>query len=78
VNVWRPEDPIGMGQVYLPDRKSRDAYGKACRDKILESAAQHCITLSTIYDRRAFIDKYPETMRDDLKAKIKKIWEMRK
>jgi len=71
---WRAGDPVGMGEVYLPDRKTRDAYGKACRDAWIDSAAKHTISLPTLQSRRDFINKYPASARDALKDRIKELW----
>lgn len=72
---WAEGDPIGMGEVYLPTQKVRDAYGKACREAIIDSAAAHAIELATLAARRQFIDTYPADRRDALKARIKTLWE---
>lgn len=72
---WAEGDPIGMGEVYLPTQKARDAYGRACRDAQIDSAAAHAIELATLAARRQFIDTYPADRRDALKARIKTLWE---
>ena len=74
---WRAGDPIGMGEVYLPDGKTRAAYGNACRAAVIDSAAKHAINLPTLDKRREFINLYPAAARDSLKARIKKLWEAR-
>jgi len=74
---WQPGDPVGMGEVYLPDKKTRAAYGKACRDMWIDSAAKHAISLPTLHQRRKFIDSYPAAARDALKDRIKELWEAR-
>lgn len=75
---WKPGDPVGMGLVYLPDKKTRDAYGKACRDQWIESAAQHAVQLPTLEARRNFINSYPAQARDQLKDRVAKLWRMLK
>lgn len=72
---WAEGDPIGMGKVYLPTQQSRNAYGNACREAIIDSAAAHAIELVTLAERRQFIDTYPADRRDALKARIKTLWE---
>ena len=72
---WQPGDPVGMGVVYLPDKKTRAAYGKACRDLWIDSAAKHAISLSTLQQRRNFINRYPLDARDALKDRVKELWE---
>ena len=74
---WQPGDPVGMGEVYLPDKKTRAAYGKACRAAVIDSAAKHAINLPTLDQRREFINLYPAAARDALKDRIKELWEAR-
>lgn len=64
-----------MGEVYLPDKKTRAAYGKACRDAWIDSAANHAISLPTLHQRRKFIEIYPSAAREALKDRIKELWE---
>ncbi len=45
-------DPIGMVRSTCPDSKTRAAYGKACRDAFITSAAKHAINLPTLDRRR--------------------------
>lgn len=75
MSAWREGDAIGVGEVYLPTEKIRDAYSKACRDAQIDSAAAHAIELSTLAARREFIETYPAARRDALKARIKILWE---
>jgi hypothetical protein len=75
--AWQPGDPVGTGALYLPTKEDRLAYGMACRGAIIDSAARHAISLGSLQLRRDFIDAYPDTMRDALKARIKQIWETR-
>jgi hypothetical protein len=74
---WQPGDPVGMGEVYLPDKKTRAAYGKACRAAVIDSAAKHAISLPTLHRRRNFIDSYPVNAREALKDRVREIWEER-
>ena len=74
---WQQGDPVGMGVVCLPDKKARAAYGKACRDLWIDSAAKHVIRLPTLHQRRKFIDSYPLNAREALKDRIKELWEYR-
>lgn len=71
---WQPGDPVGMGLVYLPDKKTRAAYGKACRDMWIDSAARQAINISTLQRRRDFIESYPEHAREALKDRIRELW----
>ena len=69
--------PVGSGEVYLPDRASRVAYGAACRAAIIDSAARHVISLPDLAARQAFIKAYPDHLEEDLKVRIKQLWETR-
>jgi hypothetical protein len=71
---WRLGDPVGMGEVYLPDKKAREAYGKACVEAVIESAAKHVASLPSITSRRAYIDSFPADRREALKQKITEVW----
>jgi hypothetical protein len=71
---WQPSDPIGMGEVYLPDSKTRADYGKACRAAVIDSAAKHAINLPTLQRRRDFINSYPANAREALKDRITDLW----
>jgi len=70
-------DPVGMGEVYLPSRDSKEAYNAACNEEILDSAARYAMELRTVEARRDFIATWPESRRNALKAKIKTLWEKR-
>lgn len=71
---WQPGDPVGMGEVYLPDKKTRAAYGKACRAAVIDSASKHAINLPTLQRRRDFINSYPANAREALKDRITELW----
>lgn len=75
MTAWRPGDPIGCGSILLPTRKDRAAYGKACREAIIDSAARHAIKLPTLQQRRDFINSHPAT--EQLKARVAQLWENR-
>ena len=70
-------DSVGMGEVYLPSRDSKEAYNAACNEEILDSAARYAMELRTVEARRDFIATWPESRRNALKAKIKTLWEKR-
>lgn len=72
---WCAGDPVGMGEVFLPDKKTRDAYASACRDDRTDSAAKYTINLPTLQARRDFINNYPIEARDALRDRIKQLWE---
>lgn len=72
---WQPSDGIGGGEVLLPDSATQRAYGDACRDAIFDSAVDHVLGLGSLDQRRAFIDKYPHKLRDELKRRIKEKWQ---
>lgn len=70
-------DLVGMGEIYLPTRDSKDAYNAACNEEMLDSAARYAMELRTVEARRDFIATWPESRRNALKAKIKTLWEVR-
>ena len=70
-------DQVGMGEVYLPTRDSKEAYNAACNEEMLHSAARYAMELRTVEARRDFIATWPESRRNALKAKIKTLWEKR-
>ena len=70
-------DPVGIGEVYLPNRDSKKAYNAACNEEMLDSAARYAMELKTVEARRDFIATWPESRRNALKAKIKTLWETR-
>ena len=71
---WRKGDPVGMGEVYLPDTKDKQAYSLACKRLIIERAALHVLKLKTIDKRRQFINSYPQAGQDDLKSRVSELW----
>jgi len=75
MNSWRTGDPVGMGEIYLPDAKSSAAYAKACRVALIDSAARYAINLPTLQQRRDYINKQPAASVDALKARIRELWE---
>ena len=75
---WVKEDGFGRGEYFLPDSKTREAYGKACRDGMIESAARHVLSMKSLERRRLFISKYPNFKRETLKMKIKELWDQQK
>jgi hypothetical protein len=72
---WREGDPVGIGEVYLPDAKDKQAYSLACKRLIIESAALHVLKLNTIDKRREFINSYTLAWQDDLKSRVSELWE---
>lgn len=78
MNPWREGDPVGSGVVYLPDTKTKQAYARACKRLWIESAARHAISLRTLQARRDFINSYPAEAREELKNKVKELWEAQK
>lgn len=78
MNPWREGDPVGVGVVCLPDTKTKQAYARACKRLRIKSAAQHVIRLRTLQERRDFISSYPEQAREELKDRVRKLWEAQK
>ena len=77
MKVWQVGDPVGIGEVYLPNRDSKKAYNAACNEEMLDSAARYAMELKTVEARRDFIATWPESRRNALKEKIKELWEKR-
>jgi hypothetical protein len=77
LKVWQVGDPVGIGEIYLPTRDSKEAYNAACNEEMLDSAARYAMELRTVEARRGFIATWPESRRNELKAKIKELWEKR-
>lgn len=73
---WREGDPVGAGEVYLPDSKAKQAYTNACKRQLIESAARHVLSLPSLEQRRAFIAKHPA--KEDLKHRVRELWEENK
>jgi hypothetical protein len=71
------DDPVGIGEIYLPTRDSKEAYNAACNEEMLDSAARYAMELRTVEARRDFIATWPGSRRNALKAKIKELWEKR-
>ena len=71
-------DSVGMGEVYLPTKDSKEAYNAACNEEMLDSAARYAMELKTVEARRDFIATWRENQRNELKAKVKDLWEKRK
>jgi len=64
--TWSVGDPIGGGEINIADAKTKNAYGKACRNALIDSAARHVLSISTLTLRRDIIsdlalDLYGET-----------------
>jgi len=74
---WSKGDPVGQGQAFLPDSRSKREYANACREQIITSAARTVVALSDINARRRFINAFPEALQDDLKAHVRALWETR-
>lgn len=76
MKTWRVGDPVGSGEIYFEDNSTRAAYGAACRAEIVKGAAIHVLGITSLDDRRKFIENYP--MKDDLKTEVKRLWDERK
>jgi hypothetical protein len=67
---WQPGDPVGAGRVYLPDTRTRRAYG-------IEVAAQLIAHTPGLPRRRKMIEDFPDDRREQLKARVAEIWKER-
>ena len=72
---WQPGDPIGRGEVYLPDSKTRAAYWRAVNQALMDSAARHVISLPSIEARREYIERHRHS--EALKARVSELWRHR-
>lgn len=72
---WAPGDPVGVGEVFLPTSKLRTAYAEECARKIIEAAAQAVLNAPELATRHAIIARHPKKTRDNLKARVKELWE---
>lgn len=75
---WEHGDPVGAGAVYLPDQRTREAYGQACKDKIIESWANRVVAGEDLQTRRQLLAQCPKNLVDDVKKLIDQIWRVRK
>tara|TARA_R110002110_G_scaffold95133_1_gene245923 strand:+ start:1763 stop:2026 length:264 start_codon:yes stop_codon:yes gene_type:complete len=71
---WREGDPVGAGEVYLPDTKTRKAYGAACQELWVEPAAHYILGLRTIEQRRSAIREVPDHHRDKVETRVRELW----
>lgn len=71
---WRPGDPVGCGEVFLPTRKHAEEYTAACRAAIITADARAICAIPELATRRAQIARYPEKHRAALKARIAELW----
>lgn len=65
--AWKPGDPIGGGEIYLPDARTRRAYG-------LEVAAQIIAHTPGLQRRRNLLAAANENDRDELKQRVAEVW----
>lgn len=71
---WRPGDPVGCGEAFLPTRALQLAYADACRAAILDATARAIAEIPDLTTRRARIAMHPEKTRDRLRARITELW----
>lgn len=75
---WRPGDPVGCGEAFLPTRALQLAYADACRAAILDATARAIAEIPDLATRRARIAAHPEAQRGALQERIAQIWQQRK
>lgn len=75
--AWQPGDPVGCGEAYLPTPKIRAAYHAAVHTAMIDAEARAILNAPEVATRRARIARYPEKWRDELKARVKELWEAR-
>lgn len=74
---WQPGDPVASGEVYLPDEKTRQAYGMECQRRVVESWAHRVMAGHHINIRRARIQQCPDSLREQVKARVQELWRKR-
>lgn len=74
---WEAGDPVGSGEIYLPDAATKRAYGDACRKKLVESYARHVLDGKNIAIRRARVSRCPKEVREMVKSMVQKMWDER-
>ncbi len=74
---WRPGDPVGCGEVFLPTRKLVEAYTQACVDAQIETAARAICAMPDRETRAAAVAMYYAPRRERLKEKIRELWAKR-
>lgn len=74
---WAPGDPVGCGAVFLPTAKIRAAYHAEAHRQMITATARSIINMPEVATRRARVAMYPEKWRDELKARVKELWEAR-
>lgn len=67
---WKPGDPVGCGEAYLPTAKIRLAYALACSAAIIAHMPGRD-------ERRKQIERAPEAHRDELKRLVMEEWTKR-
>lgn len=75
---WEHGDPVGAGAVYLPDQRTREAYGAACRDKQIEAWADLVCSGATIEIRRSTLQQCPRSILTDVKTRVREKWQQLK
>lgn len=75
---WKPGDPIGCGEVFLPTRKAVEEYTAACIAAQITADARAVCAIPDRATRAARVAMYPEYRRDALKARILELWNARK
>lgn len=71
---WQPGDPVGAGAVYLPDNKTREAYGKACQEKMIEAWADLVVMGATLQIRQQTLAKCPASILNEVKLRVRIKW----
>lgn len=71
---WAAGNRDGMGEVFLPNAKTRDAYYTACVDAQINADATAICSMRSVDLRRARIAMYPEIRRERLKDRVAELW----
>lgn len=74
---YQPGDPVGQGEVYLPDEDSRKRYGDAVRREFVDSMAVRVLNAGSLYNRRAELNRVPDGMRPAVESRVRELWTKR-
>ena len=77
VEPYQEGDPVGCGEVYLPDEHSRKCYGDALRREFVETLAVRVLNAGSLYNRRTELNRVPDGMRESVEARVRELWKSR-
>lgn len=75
---WKPGDPVGCGDVYLPTSELRSAYAEECRRQQTEANALYVLDGATLAIRQARVRQLPVNLQAAVQVRVWEIWNERK